>query len=336
MAIHSGMAKYQTLLAKHAALVLYHSPAGAVPYTVVAEVVRCPGTADGQSGQDVQAACAARRWLARNAATVSRVRSDILCVASACTSLVSCLPALEHVEFCLDFVKTNDLGCLVEVLAWCPCLGAVDLFVVGREGDDRAQLFRNAPAFAKLHSLTSLALCFSDAEANHALADVVDALASLTGLEELKVSLSQPAVVPAALAQLKGLKALQLTNMRPCVLEAGCLNLPMLESLEFDHWDNKDAGGLMGVTDLHNLMHIEFTDGQGPPFVTQLLQLPQLVRVVIDNDNLRPHPGSASLGLARLPADMGLQSMALTHLSFSGKRSPSFRSLSRSWLLLRI
>lgn len=202
-----------------------------MPYAVIAEVVRCPGFAHGQSGQDVQAACAARRWLARNAATVSRIRSDILYVASACTSLVSCLPALEHVELCLDFVKSKDLDCLVEVLAWCPRLGTVDLYVVGREGDDRAQLFRKAPAFAKLHSLTKLALCFSDAEADHALANVVDALASLTGLEELKLSLSQPAIVPAAFAQLKGLKALQLNNMRPCVLEAGCLNLPMLESL---------------------------------------------------------------------------------------------------------
>lgn len=202
-----------------------------MPYAVIAEVVRCPGFAHGQSGQDVQAACAARRWLARNAATVSRIRSDILYVASACTSLVSCLPALEHVELCLDFVKSKDLDCLVEVLAWCPRLGTVELYVVGREGDDRAQLFRKAPAFAKLHSLTKLALCFSDAEADHALANVVDALASLTGLEELKLSLSQPAIVPAAFAQLKGLKALQLNNMRPCVLEAGCLNLPMLESL---------------------------------------------------------------------------------------------------------
>ena len=56
------------------------------------------GTADGQSGPAVLAACAARRWLARNAAGVKLVRNWTKAAAPACASLVSCLPALEDVE----------------------------------------------------------------------------------------------------------------------------------------------------------------------------------------------------------------------------------------------
>ena len=52
----------------------------------------CCGTVDGQSMAAVLAACAARRWLTRNAAGVKLMRSRTHRAAAACTSLVS-LPA---------------------------------------------------------------------------------------------------------------------------------------------------------------------------------------------------------------------------------------------------
>ena len=279
-------------------------------------VFGCPGTADMQSGQAVQAACAAKRWLARNAASVSRIRSELVYYASTCMSLVSCLPALEHIALYVHLEKVDDLGRLVEVLAWCPHVCVLDLFILDHAGDERPQIFCKAPAFAKLRSLRRLALGFCEAEAHHVLADVVAALVSTTGLEELEINLAQPARMPAALNKLKGLKALQLQSMKPCVLEAGCLDLPMLESLETCYCDIEDAGGLAGVATLQSLTHIAFTFGRGPPFVAQLLQSPCLHCAVFDT--LEPFSGSSTLGLARLPADMGLQSMALLHLSFDG------------------
>ena len=275
----------------------------------------CPGTADGQSGRAVQAACAAKRWLARNAASVSHIRSGSNYSASACMSLVFCLPALEHVSLCVEVFKLDDLGRLVEVLAWCPRMCVLELAILDG-GDDRPQIFCST-AFAKLRSLRSLTLCFNDdAEAHYVLADVVNALVALTGLEELTIDLSQPARVPAALGQLKSLKELQLFGMTPCVLEAGCLDLPTLERLQTVCCDIEDAGGLAGVANLQSLTHIVFKFGRGPPFVAQLLQSACLQCAVF---NMRdPYPGSSTLGLARLPSDMALQCMALLRLSFCG------------------
>ena len=81
-----------------------NTSAGAAPCAAVAEVGGCPGNADGQSGQAVQAACAAKRWLARNAACITRIRSETVYSASACMSLVSCLPTLEHVALYVDLL----------------------------------------------------------------------------------------------------------------------------------------------------------------------------------------------------------------------------------------
>ena len=264
----------------------------------------------------MQAACAAKRWLARNGASVSRIRSGFMFSASACMSLVSCLPALEHIHLVVELRKLDDLGRLVEVLAWCSHVCALDLFILDNTGDDQPQFFCKVPAFAKLRSLRRLGLSFGEAEVHHVLADVVDALVSLTGLEVLDMNLAQPACMPAALNKLKSLKALQLHSMKPCVFEAGCLDLPMLESLETYYCDIEDAGGLTGIASLPSLTHIEFTFGQGPPFVAQLLQSPCLHYAVFDT--LEPFSGSSTLRLARLPFDMGLQCMALRYLSFDG------------------
>ena len=74
------------------------------------------------------AACAARRWLARSAAGIKLNRSQTYAAASACTSLVSCLPALEDIQLHTRApVVREDLGCLLEALAWCSRLRALDL-----------------------------------------------------------------------------------------------------------------------------------------------------------------------------------------------------------------
>ena len=51
--------------------------------------------------------------------------------ASACASLVPCLPALEDVTLSLGETlwDPEGLGCLLEALAWCPRLRALDLFI---------------------------------------------------------------------------------------------------------------------------------------------------------------------------------------------------------------
>ena len=132
-----------------------------------AEAFDVRGTADKEGGPAVVAACSARRWLARNAAGVKLVHGYRLAAASACTNLVACLPALEDVR--LRLPASEDLGNLLEALAWCPRLTALDL-CIDDEGDDDADVdpysyeydeedmrrFPDAPAFAKLHSLTKL------------------------------------------------------------------------------------------------------------------------------------------------------------------------------------
>lgn len=133
---------------------------------------------------------------------------------------VSCLPALESVDpILLTPLVPRELGCLLEALAWCPRLRALDLLSYGGE-DAMFKVKVDDPhpvpflasgcalAFAKLRSLTKLSLTFGD-EDLIALADVVNALVPLTGLAELKLGTAlEPAVLPAALEQLKGLRSL--------------------------------------------------------------------------------------------------------------------------------
>ena len=64
---------------------------------------------------------AAKCWLARNAAGVKLVRSGNNAAVSAWTSLVSCLPALEHAQLnLLASLDSKELGCLLEALACWP------------------------------------------------------------------------------------------------------------------------------------------------------------------------------------------------------------------------
>ena len=281
------------------------------------------------------AACAAKRWLARNAAGVKFLCNYWGCVqASVCTSLIFSLPALESITLSLSPLIRDDLGCLLVTLAWCPCLRVLDLSMgcfEDSEGDDDLRWpVSYASAFAKLSSLTKLALAFNEEEPC-TLADVVGALVPLTGLVELSLGLLQPAVVPAALGRFKVLQSLELQSFSPCVLEAGCLDLPSLVSLSFHGCDiYEDAEELPGVIALQRLTHIEIT-GEGPRFFDpQLVQLPGLQRLVLccdiyhfddDDDDAE---NSAPAWLLRLPADMGLLSSSLLHLNVSGLRLPHF------------
>ena len=303
--------------------------ADVLSYAASAEGVGWPGTTGEKSGAAVQAACAARRWLARSAARITGIRSDSAYSALDCASLVSCLPALERVKLTLHgSLVVDELGCLLNVLAWCP-LRELDLYIGDLKEDAEVdfenyppQPFPAAPAFAKLRSLTKLALSF-DEDGLYVLAAVVGALVSITGLAELTVTFPQDAVVPTALGQLTSLQALRFSRMDHCVLEAGCLDLPRLESLEFSQCEVLDAEVLLGVTALHNLTSIILADGDyGPPFVPQLLQLPRLKRAVFST--YAPYPGSVRLEPARLPADLGQLSMALTHLNLKGLGLPQF------------
>ena len=292
-------------------------------------------TADGQGGRAVLAACAARRWLARNAAGVkiihkdSNIHSDSNAKASGCASLLSCLPALERVTLNLRLLIRDDLGCLLEALAWCPRLTALDLcvemFQSGQGDDEQHWPFPYASAFAKLSSLTKLALAFGQEEPC-TLAAVVGALVPLTGLMDLDLfMLGQPAVVPAALGLFKHLQSLALWGFLPCVLEAGCLDLPNLLSLEIRECDFAEtAEELPGVAALQRLTRIEISGDQGPRFFDpRLVQLPGLKRLVlscdIDDDEM-----DAPARPVRLPDDMGLLSSSLLHLDFSGLRLAQF------------
>ena len=192
------------------------------------------------------------------------------------------------------------------------------------EGDEAYQhvSFPDAPAFAKLRSLTKLALSFNE-EIPFTLADVVGALVPLTGLAELGLGVINDAVLPAALGQLKGLRSLELRNLQPCVLEAGCLDLPNLLSLDFQFCDFEDAAVLPGATALQSLTRIEFLGDQLPRlFDHQLVQLPRLQCIVYHLIVLY-HDGIC-LAPARLPADMGSLRSSLLHLDFSGHRLTQF------------
>ena len=247
----------------------------------------------------MRAASAARRWLARNAASITGIRGRVSCSAQTYASLVACLPALESVDAALYGSRNpDDLGCLLDMLAWCPHLSAVALELLDCAGAGNApKPFPSAPTFAKLRSLTKLVLYFRKDPCT--LADVVGALATTTSLKELAVTLPQPAVVPAALGQLTSLQALHLQNLSPCELEAGCLDLPKLLRLEFTGCEIDNAEVVSGLTALQRLTSVVFSRGRGPPFVAELLQLPHLKRLVIETLH-HPCPGIASLGLAAL------------------------------------
>ena len=262
------------------------------------------------------AACSARRWLARNAARVKLVHSNRLAAASACTSLVACLPALEDVTLRLaPCMFSEDLGSLLELLAWCPRLRALDLLIEDEldeaweadmyEYEDYVKrglqrFFPGATAFAQLHSLTKLALCF-DEDAAHPLArrvlhDIVTALVPLTGLTELAVlfpmkAARRPAVVPAALAQLTGLRSLELSGLIHTVLEAGCLDLPNLASLGFRDCHFQRPEVLPGVSAfaLPSLARIKLTECRGGSDALvsyELERLPRLQRMVFATGEL--------------------------------------------------
>ena len=97
----------------------------------LAECADCCATAVGQSGRAALVACAARRWLARNAAAFKTlVYSKCAMDASESMRLVSCLPALEDVSLCLIGLIRGDLACLLEALARCPRLRALDLDMI--------------------------------------------------------------------------------------------------------------------------------------------------------------------------------------------------------------
>ena len=204
-------------------------------------------------------ACAARRWLARNAAGVKFIYSETESAAAACTSLVSCLPALQHVELCLPgSVESSDLGSLLEALAWCPSLGDLHLDLTCESDDGDEDVYWDsdtphafpvngfAPAFAKLRSLTQLGLSFEAVPV--ALPDVVGALVSLTGLADLAITAMtslQPAIMPAALGQLTSLRWLRLCGLSLSTCEAGCFDLPNLHGLELQlcDWACSSANG---------------------------------------------------------------------------------------------
>ena len=286
------------------------------------------GPADGRSGPAMLAACAARRWLVRSAAGLRLIRSQTEAAAAACTSLVSCLPALEEVQLYLcGPVVPNDLGGLLEALAWCPRLRVLDLDMdsngINEEYEDVYWSFP-APALAKLSSLTSLGLSF-DGEDAYTLAEVVGALAALTGLVMLAISFPRCAevhLVPAALGQLKALQSLEFVHIRSCVLEAGCLDLPKLQSLDFIECSVLGAEVLPGASALQCLTRIQFCEGEGPINLDpELAQLPGLQRLVL----------SQCLAYClnfpwrlRLPADMGSLRNTLLHLDISGHMGTRF------------
>ena len=299
------------------------------------------------------AACAARRWLARNASGVTDIRT-YAAVSPAMISLVSCLPALEHVELHVPAsLVSGNLNCLLEALAWCPRLRALDVYILGtgqhgtcvdwkasssddeewdwRDGDDKH--LPDARALAKLPSLTRLALRFLAYRVYASVfAGVASSLVSLMGLVELSVALPlcysvTPSAfgrvgVPGALGQLKGLRSLEVTCFDPCNLETGCFDLPKLRSLAFRSCNLEGAEVLPGVSALQSLTRIEFSGGQGPSFFDpQLVQLPLLQHMVFQSEsNSRNLPAV----LSSPPADMGSLSCSLLHLDLRGHRLPQF------------
>lgn len=190
--------------------------------------------------------------MARNAAGVKVIRTWTSVPASACMSLVSCLPGLEDVNLSMSqAVMANDLGCLLEALAWCPRLRALDLSIYRGEED----MLPVVPALAKLRSLTKLALSFGRVD-SPLLDSVARALVSLPGLAVLKLAnpgfarkaagVPEAAIVPTALRQLKGLRSLEFAGLHQCALQAGCLDLPNPSSLVFRQLQLQGCRGAPG------------------------------------------------------------------------------------------
>ena len=289
-----------------------------------AEFADSRGTEDGESGPAVLAACAARRWLARTAAGVKHLDELYAFSPPVCTSLVSCLPALENVQLTLVPPLTpEDLGCLLEALAWCPRLSSLHLCVRDNSNDStdedddehdaapqKLPVLGCLPAFAKLRSLTQLELGLGEADP-HTLPNMVLGLAPLTGLAELRIRCFYgPAVFPASL-QMQGLRCLKFDNLDPCVFEAGCLDLPLLQSLEFYNCVVEDAAMLSDITALQSLTSIKLCSSQGPPVFAQLVHLPRLQHAVLGAY------ACACRGLFRLPADMGSLCATLLYMDCS-------------------
>ena len=291
----------------------------------------CCGLADRQSASDALAACAARRWLARNAAGVKLFWSRTEAAASACVSLVSCLPALESVELRLrNPLVADSMGCLLEALAWCPRLSVLVLSVIAlpeQESDEATWGSTDMPALAELRSLTKLDFFFGH-PVPYTVTGVVNSLAHLTGLAELRLCLparvpGQPVLVPATLGQHKALRSIVFQRIDRCVLEAGCLDLPNLLSLKFGYCEFWEAAVLPGVSALQSLTCIEFSGGQTPRFMDfQLVHLPLQHMEYAPSGSHRYD--DARSALARLPADMGRLSLTLVHLSLSGYELTQF------------
>ena len=217
-------------------------------FVLTAADFMCCATADGRR----RAARAARRWLARYAAGVKRISnqegSDECYVtecdapASACARLVSCLPALESADLRIyGPLDQDNVGCLLEALASCTALRALDLFLRPDHPVHAPQPVPAsgcAPAFAKLRGLTKLALTLCD-KYPYTLAEAIGPLLSLTGLVNLWIQqycsyVSPDAVVPAALGQLKGLQILQMDDLRSVSLRRGVSTCPTCRTCALD------------------------------------------------------------------------------------------------------
>ena len=86
----------------------------------------------------MQAASVVRQWLARNATGVGLIRCDRdIVAASACASLIYCLPALEIADLQIQGLQvTNDMGCMIEALAGCSRLRALSLSMWGGDAGE--------------------------------------------------------------------------------------------------------------------------------------------------------------------------------------------------------
>ena len=222
----------------------------------------------------------------------------------------------------------DDLGRLIEALAGCAQLRALALHTEEvaecweAGGARRACPIPLSVSFGKLRSLTKLALNLEAEDRRFhpfwSLANVIGALVPLAGLLELKITLHEPADVPAAPGQLQGLQALQLCGLRSCGFEAGCLHLPNLQSLTFKMCTFPDDVVLPGVSALRSLTRIKFSGIRGPRFFYgQLAPLPGLQQVIFRT--VRPSYDDADrVGLPQPPADMSSLRATMLHLEFQG------------------
>ena len=308
----------------------------------------CRVTAEGQSEHDALVAYAARRWLAHHAAGVKFFSIEDQgawhdAAIPACASLVSCLPALESARLQVPGpLAPDNVGCLLEALASRPALTTLELIMMHEYFTwHRPNPLGCAAAFAKLRSLTKLALTLCDKHP-YTLAEVVGALVSLTSLTDLFIrkdcsDVSPPETLPAALRQLKALQTLCFEGLKDCVMDAGCLDLPDLQCLRFPGCNfyyaydaDEDAQLLPSITALQSLTSIDLSDSDGPPCFAQLVNLPRLQRMDFSaNESL------FCLGLSMLPADMGSLSLMLNHLDISGRGLTQFPLALRCPPLLR-